>query len=61
MLKAIQKSNYSLIIIKTTTNTVFGCFFVGNPKLEESPLWYGSKENFLFTLNPKKIKYSSQR
>jgi hypothetical protein len=40
---------------------VFGCFFIDSLRVEESAIWYGSNQNFIFTLTPKPKKFSSQR
>ena len=40
---------------------MFGCFFMGRAVLQEKAHWYGSHQNFVFTLSPKIAKYSSTR
>jgi hypothetical protein len=34
MLKSLEGSKFSLIMIKTTTDSTFGCFFIGSPRIE---------------------------
>lgn len=58
LLEKIDEIEYSILVIRTTTNEIFGAFCAGLWSDRHNKTYFGFGESFLFTLVPKQIKYS---